>query len=136
MIDSIAVKPRITPEENELARGEAIAGRKEKRYSANAQAKMRESALILKDVSLNGGCVQSEGFMELVPNGSYTLVIIPEEESRIDTFEVDIISRWVRMKRNGSESGFIIVMPPGSTIVEEYIEFLRARNANNVEDGV
>jgi hypothetical protein len=105
---------------------ESIPGRKEKRYPASAQVQMEQSVLLLKDVSPNGGCIQSREFLELVPNGSYTIAIFPEEESRIDAFEVDIISRWVRMNRNGLESGFIMVMRPGSK-VEDYIAYLKSK---------
>ncbi|MDR1251929.1 MAG: hypothetical protein LBK62_07150 [Treponema sp.] len=111
---------------------ETIPGRKEQRYPAGAQVKMGESSLLLKDVSLNGGCIQSEELIDIVPNSNYTCIIVPEEESRLNTFEVDILSRWVRMKRTGSESGFIIIVPPGSRVLESYIEFLKSKGGKKL----
>ena len=131
MTGNTAVKSRIRPRETEIARGEAIPGRKERRYSASARVQMNEAVLLLKDVSLSGGCIQSDEFLEIVPNGNYTILIIPEAESRVDTFEVDIVSRWVRMKRNGSETGFIVVVPPGNRVMEHYIKYLKTRTADN-----
>ena len=105
---------------------ESIPGRKEKRYLAAAQVQMEQSVLLLKDVSLNGGCIRSGEFLELIPNNTYTITIFPEEESRIDAFEVDIISRWIRMNRSGLEAGFIIVLLPGSKVAD-YIEYLKSK---------
>ena len=123
----------MTPEKA-MAEAETIPGRKEKRYPANAQVQMEESALLLKDVSLSGGCIQSDDFMEVIPNGNYTIMIIPEEESQLETFTVDIVSRWVRMKRTGSESGFIMIIPPGNMIVEHYIEYLKSKSQDSAGD--
>jgi hypothetical protein len=103
-------------------------GRKETRYPANAQVWMEDAGFVLKDASLNGGCVQCGYFPDIVPNGNYTLTVIPEEESRIEGFEIEIVSRWMRMKRTGFETGFIIVVPPGNKAVERYIEFLKLKN--------
>jgi hypothetical protein len=114
-------------QENALVEEDELPGRKEKRYPANAQVAMKGSRLLLKDVSLSGGRIQSEDFIDIVPNGNYTIAIIPEEESQINGFEVEILSRWVRMNKNGSETGFIMVLPPGNKMVEDYIAFLRSR---------
>jgi hypothetical protein len=108
----------------EIIRVESIPGRKEARYPARAQVRMADSELVLKDVSLSGGCIQSKELLDIVPNGNYTIMIIPEEESLVERFKVNVLSRWVRMKRTGTESGFIIVFPPGSGVIERYIEFL------------
>jgi hypothetical protein len=101
--------------------------KREERYSTNAHARMSEDELLLKNISLNGGQVHGEEFVEIIPNGKYTLAIIPEKESNVDKFEVDIISKWVKIKKSGTESGFIIVLPPGSRIVEEYIAYLKTK---------
>jgi hypothetical protein len=113
-------------EAEETARVESIPGRKEARYPARAQVRIADSELVLKDVSLSGGCIQSKELLDIAPNGNYTIMIIPEEESLVERFKVDVLSRWVRMKRTGTESGFIIVFPPGSGVIERYIEFLKS----------
>jgi Fe-S cluster assembly ATPase SufC len=106
---------------------EINAKRREERYSTNAHAGMTEDELLLKNISLSGGQIHGKEFIDVIPNGKYTLAIIPEKESNIDKFEIDIISKWVKIKRNGTESGFIIVLPPGSKMVEEYIEYLKTK---------
>jgi hypothetical protein len=100
-------------------------GRKERRYAVNARAKMTETELLLRDISLSGGRISSDDFLDIVPSGKYTIAIIPEMESKIGQFEVEILSKWVRMKKHGSESGFIMVVPAGGQLVEEYINFLK-----------
>jgi hypothetical protein len=57
-------------------------------------------------------------------------MIIPEKESAIDKFELDIISRWVKMRKSGMDSGVMIVLPPGSGMVEKYIEYLKGKIIN------
>jgi hypothetical protein len=107
--------------------------RREERYSTNAHVRLLENKLLLKNISLNGGQIQGDEFIEVIPNGQYTIAIIPEKESNIDKFEVDILSKWVKIKRDGTESGFIMVVPPGSKIVEGYIEYLKAKLTNAEE---
>jgi hypothetical protein len=101
--------------------------RREERYPTNAQVKLLENKLLLKNISLNGGQFQGDEFIEVIPNGQYTIAIIPEKESNIDKFEVDILSKWVKIRKDGTESGFIMVVPPGSKIVEGYIEYLKEK---------
>jgi hypothetical protein len=101
--------------------------KREERYSANAHVKMLENQLLLTNISLNGGRIQGDEFVGVIPSGKYTISVIPEEESNIDKFEVDILSKWVKIRRSGTESGFIMVLPPGSRIVEGYIEYLKKK---------
>jgi hypothetical protein len=104
--------------------------KREDRYSANADVRISESKLLLKNISLNGGQIHGDEFIDIIPNGKYTIMIIPEKESAIDKFELDIISRWVKMRKSGMESGFMIVLPPGSGMVEKYIEYLKGKIIN------
>jgi hypothetical protein len=120
-VDAFPLKQK----KKKLPEMEAIRGRKEKRYLSSAQVTMGETALLLINASFSGGCVQARDFIDLMPNDTYTLVIIPEEESRLGCFEVNILARWVRMMRNGSVFGFIMTAPPEAT--ENYIEFLKSK---------
>jgi hypothetical protein len=109
---------------------ERSAKRKEKRYSTNAQVKMLENKLLLKNISLHGGRIQGDDLIEVIPNGKYTIVILPEEESHVGKFEVDVLSKWVKISKSGTETGFIMVVPPGSKVVEGYIEYLKKKITN------
>ncbi|MDR1587484.1 MAG: hypothetical protein LBS57_08525 [Treponema sp.] len=99
--------------------------RKEERYSTNAHVRLLEDKLLLKNISLHGGQIKGDDFIDVIPNGKYTIAVMPEKESNIDKFDVEILSKWVKIKKSGTESGFIIILPPGSKIVEEYIEYLK-----------
>jgi hypothetical protein len=104
------------------------AGRTEDRYAANAQVKILEDELLLKNISSHGGQVQGGELVDIIPNGKYTIAITPEKESDIDKFEVEILSKWVKIKRSGTEAGFIMVLPPGSGAVEKYIAYLKKKS--------
>ncbi|MDR0583897.1 MAG: hypothetical protein LBG57_06060 [Treponema sp.] len=111
---------------------EAIRGRKEKRYLSSAQVIVGEDELQLKNISRNGGCVQARDFIDLMPNGAYTFVIVPEEESRLESFEVNILVRWMRIRRNGLDTGFIMTGPSGA--IENYIDFSKLKeNTGTIE---
>jgi hypothetical protein len=118
----------MTDDTRDIAPVETIPGRKEVRYPADTPARIEAIELRLKDLSLAGGRIQSREFLDIVPNGSYTIVIAPEAEAHLEEFEVEIVSRWMRIKRTGFETGFVIVVPPGSTAVERYIEFLKTQH--------
>jgi hypothetical protein len=105
--------------------------RMEERYSTNARVRMLESELLLKNISLHGGRIQGDEFIDVVPNEKYTIAIIPEQESNIDKFEVDILSKWVKIKISGTESGFILLL--GSETVEGYVEYLKKKLTNAKE---
>ena len=111
----------------EISPDGAVQGRREKRYSTEARVRLADSELLLTDISLNGGHIQSQDFLDMVPSGKYTVVIVPEKEARMDQFEVEILSKWVRMRKSCSESGFIMIVPPGSGEMDDYIEFLKTK---------
>jgi hypothetical protein len=62
--------------------------------------------------------------MGIVPTTRYTADIVPEKESNLETFKLEIESRWVRAKKQHSESGFVIVLPPGSKEAEDLKNYL------------
>jgi hypothetical protein len=111
---------------------EIIAKRMEKRYVTKAQARMSKAELLLKNISLHGGCVQGEEFVDAAPNEKNVMAIIPEKESKIKEFDVDIISKWIRLNKKRIESGFIIMPPAESELLEEYVEYLKNKNKEEV----
>jgi hypothetical protein len=107
-----------------------IGRRKEERYSTDAKASLFENILLLKDISLHGGQIKGDDFIDMAPMGKYTIAIMPEPESNIDKFDVEILSKWVKIKKSGTEAGFIMMPPPGSKIVEGYIGYLKKKLIN------
>jgi hypothetical protein len=100
------------------------------RYTSSGRvyiAEVTNTEAVLKNLSSSGLCIQSNDFLEVVPKSRYSVDIIPEKESNIDKFNLEIESRWVRTKRRSSESGFVIVIPPGTSgqeVLEQYLSYL------------
>jgi hypothetical protein len=104
--------------------------RKDTRYEAGGQvyiAEVLDTKAVLKNLSASGLCLESSEFMDIIPHSKYTVNVLPEEESNVDPFTIDIESKWIRTKKDRSESGFVIIIPPGtsgSELLDEYLNFL------------
>jgi hypothetical protein len=104
--------------------------RQSPRYESGGQvyiAEVLDTSAVLKNLSASGLCVESEEFMDIVPHSKYTVDVLPEKESNIKPFSIDIESKWIRTKKDHSESGFVIIIPPGTSakeLLDEYLEFL------------
>jgi len=93
-------------------------------------SKVVNTEAVLKNLSTSGLCIQSPDFMEILPKTRYSVDIVPEKDSNIDKFSLEIESRWVKTKMKSSESGFVIVVPPGTsgeTLLEQYLNFLASQ---------
>jgi hypothetical protein len=107
-----------------------MGARQNPRYESGGQvyiAEVLDTNAVLKNLSSSGICIESEEFMNIVPHSKYTVNVFPEKESNINSFTIDIESKWIRTKKDLSESGFIIIIPPGSSakkLLNEYLNFL------------
>jgi hypothetical protein len=107
--------------------------RKDIRFLANALVYVAgestaDSETKLKDVSLSGLSIQSAEFLDIAPNVPYLVVVVPEKESDIAKFKLEIESRWVRMNGDSIDSGFSIVVPFKGTELGRYLEYLSRVN--------
>ena len=113
---------------------------RDNRYHAKGKvyiAEVPNTEALLKNLSANGLCIQSPGFMEVVPKTHFSLSIVPEEGSNLGKFDINVESRWVKAKMKSSESGFAIVFPPGSSgkeALEQYLRFLAAGSGTKETD--
>ena len=85
---------------------------------------------LLKNLSASGLCIKSQGYMDILPNTRCSIDIIPEKDSKLEKFSLEIESRWVKAKLNSSESGFVIVVPSGTSgkeLLEDYLTYLASR---------
>ncbi|MDR0586150.1 MAG: hypothetical protein LBG26_02820 [Treponema sp.] len=104
--------------------------RKKPRYESQGQvyiAEVLDTNAVLKNLSACGLCIESKEFMDIIPHSKYTIDILPEKESNIRPFTVDIESKWIRTKKDRSESGFIIIISPGTSgeeFLNDYLNFL------------
>jgi D-mannonate dehydratase len=107
-----------------------------KRYQAKGQiyiAEIDNADTLLKNLSSSGLCIKKQGFMDVMPKTRYSVEITPEEESKIEKFDLEIESKWVKAKMKSSESGFVIVVPPGSSkkeLLEQYLNYLKEQEDN------
>jgi hypothetical protein len=101
-------------------------------------AEVLNTEALLKNLSSSGLCITSKDFLEVVPKTRYSAEIVPEGDSKLEKFKVELESRWVRAKKQRSESGFVIVIPPGTAdkqMLEQYLAFLSGgANPQNTED--
>ncbi|MDR2049537.1 MAG: hypothetical protein LBP69_08795 [Treponema sp.] len=104
--------------------------REKPRYESKGQvyiAEVLDTNAVLKNLSACGLCIESKEFMNIVPHSKYTVDVLPEKESNVHPFTIDIESKWIRTKKDRSESGFVIVIPPGTSgeeLLNEYLTFL------------
>ena len=106
------------------------------RYQAKGKvfiAEVPNTETLIKNLSSTGLCIESTGFMDVLPKERYVADIVPEKDSNINQFSLEIETRWVKAKMKSSESGFAIVFPPGThghAVLEQYLNYLASRPGN------
>ena len=103
--------------------------RNELRFLSNALVYVKdesnkETQANLRDVSHGGLCIKSDDFIDIEPNSSYVIAIIPEKETNIERFKIEIETRWVKIHKSKMESGFSVIVPFDQKEFNEYLEFL------------
>ena len=83
-----------------------------------------ETKASLRDVSRHGLSIKSEGFIDIEPNSPYVIAVIPEEETNLEKFKLEIKSRWVKLNKLKMESGFSVLVPFNSDDFGKYLEYL------------
>ena len=82
---------------------------------------------ILRDVSLSGLSIQTEGYIDIEPDSPYVIAIIPEKETNLEKFQLEIQARWIKLNRTQMESGFSVIVPFNKDQFEDYLEYLAMR---------
>jgi hypothetical protein len=106
--------------------------RKNDRYAIDAEVHISpfpECRAALKDISLNGCCIHSNDFIEILPNTCFMIDVTPRDSPDLKDFTLDVKSRWIRANRDFFESGFEILAPEKSPALEQYIQFLSRKQA-------
>lgn len=110
--------------------------KRDARYQTKGQiyiAEVSNTDTLLKNLSSTGMCIESTGLLDIIPNERYSVDIIPEKDSNVGPFSLEIESRWVRTRIKSSDSGFVIVIPPGTsghTALEQYLSYLASQPEN------
>ena len=114
--------------------------KRESRFTSKGQVFISEvtnTDALLKNLSTSGLCIESTDVIDVLPKTRYSVDIIPEKESNIDQFSLEIESRWVKAKMKSSESGFVIVIPPGTsgkTVLEQYLAYLATQPSDEDDE--
>ena len=103
--------------------------RSELRFLSNALVyveddSQKEVKAALRDVSRHGLSIKTEGFIDIEPKSPYVIAIIPEEETNIEKFKLEIESRWVKIRKSEMESGFSILVPFNKKEFQDYLKYL------------
>jgi hypothetical protein len=104
--------------------------RKQIRYATQARARITavfDGDVLLKDISVTGCGIESTVFMDVKLNDRYKMEILPEEISKIGSFEIMAEVLWTRMSGYSFEAGFTIVEFPKGKHFQRYVDYLSWR---------
>lgn len=94
-----------------------------------------ESMANLRDLSKTGLSIESEKFIEIEPNSSYLIVVVPETETNLEQFKLEIESKWIKLKKSKMESGFSVILPVDKKRFDDYLEYLaQEKSVNNTSE--
>jgi len=107
--------------------------RNELRFLSNAlvyvvNESKKETMANLRNLSQGGLSIQSDNYIDIVPNSSYVIAIIPEEETNIEQFKLEIETRWVKLQKSKMESGFSVIVPFDEDGFNDYLEYLAQKD--------
>ena len=108
-----------------------LEARKSVRYQTLAHveiSKVSGGEGLLKNISITGCCVECTGKVDIQPAAEYQLVIKPEKESHIGSFELEVDCKWVRNDGHGTELGFGIIASPKGKQFQYYVDYLAYRH--------
>ena len=94
----------------------------------------KETKVKLRDVSKGGLSIHSEGYIDIEPNSSYVIAVIPEKETNIKKFQLEIESKWVKINKLKMESGFSVLVPFDEQGFKDYLEYLSVKEKSG-KDG-
>jgi hypothetical protein len=112
-----------------------MASRKDPRYPSKGQvfiAEVPNTEAVIQNLSTGGFCIKSSQFIDVVPNANYQIDVVPEEDANMGKFTINAVSKWIRTQTQRSESGFVIVIPPGNPgkeLLDKYLEYLAQQSA-------
>jgi len=96
-------------------------------YLVDKSEKKTEASL--RDVSKHGLSIKSDKYLDIEPNSPYVIAIIPEEETNIKKFQLEIESRWVKLNKSRMESGFSVIVPFNESEFKDYLEYLAEKGS-------
>ena len=104
--------------------------RENTRFQTFAAVKIKgrkEQEFPLKDLSITGCRIECPAELVIMPDKHYTFHVIPEAAAEIDSFDIDVESKWVRIRGQSCESGFSILKSPKGKQFQRYVDYLSWR---------
>jgi hypothetical protein len=113
--------------------------RKHFRYKTHAKVKLKEygeEEFTLKNLSVTGCRMECTIDTKIMPQRHYKLEIIPESDAKIEAFSLETESKWIHLKSNSCEAGFLITEPPKGKQFQRYVDYLawRYSQGNSMTD--
>jgi len=81
----------------------------------------------LRDLSEHGLSLKSEDYINIEPNSSYVVAVIPEKETKVGKFQLEIESKWVKLNKLQMESGFSVLVSFDEKEFKDYIDYLNQK---------
>jgi len=88
----------------------------------------KETEASLRDMSSNGLSIKCNGFIDIEPHSPYVIAIIPEKETNLEKFRLEIESRWIKVNKFRMESGFSVIVPFDEKGFKDYLDYLAQKN--------
>ena len=107
--------------------------RNELRFLSNAlvyfvDKSNREIEASVRDLSEHGLAISSDDFINIEPNSSFVVAVIPEKETQVGKFQLEVESKWVKLNRLKMESGFSVVVNFGEKEFKDYLDYLSQKS--------
>jgi hypothetical protein len=105
--------------------------RKNPRFPALARVRIPEvfdGEALLKNISITGCGIESTMLLDIKPGERFRMEIICETASKIGNFEIQVESKWNRMKDCACEVGFLIISSPVGRQFQRYVDYLAFRS--------
>ena len=88
----------------------------------------KESEANLRDLSQHGLSIKTDNYIDIAPRAPYVIIVIPEKETKIEKFQLEIESRWVKLNKTQLESGFSVMVAFDEKEFNDYLKFLAKKN--------
>ena len=112
--------------------------RRNVRYQTLAKASIKEAnegEILLKDISILGCRVECTTKTGIEKNSRYRLDVIPENASKIGSFDLLVETKWIRTGSYACEIGFLIVESPRRKLFQRYVDYLSWRSSQDGSAG-
>ena len=82
----------------------------------------------LCNLSEYGLSLESDNYISMEPNSSCVITVIPEKETQMGKFRLEVESKWVRLHKRKMAFGFSILGSPDEKEFKEYLAYLAQKD--------